>query len=162
VHLLTLNQLHCRPNFTLKPNQITEFSHNQEGMKGLTAARIGPKHTAHFVTHRPTRSIRLDFDEVAPEGTLPTNTSVKRTTARRCEQKLRRFAYRFRYITATSFTPTTDQIKPPIGYSARFRRRLAQVPIWEIRIILFEGCFTGWTAQGTLLASSPNRHSDIG
>ena len=63
---LTLNQLHYRPNFNLKPNQITEFSHSQEGMKGLTLARIGPKHTAHFVTHRPSRSIKARFRRTRP------------------------------------------------------------------------------------------------
>jgi hypothetical protein len=80
--MLTLNQLHCRQNFTLKPNQITEFSHNQESMKGLTRTRVGPKHTAHFVTHPPSRRSRLDFDELALEGTMPVNTSVKETNSK--------------------------------------------------------------------------------
>jgi hypothetical protein len=39
-------------------------------MKGLTAARIGPKDTAHSVTHRPSRSSRLDFDELVLEETF--------------------------------------------------------------------------------------------
>jgi hypothetical protein len=95
----------CRPNFTLNPNQIPEFSHNQEGMKRLTAARIGPKHTAHFATHHSSRSSRLDFDELSLEGTLPTNTSVKKVRRQGCRQNLRLFAYRLRSTTATLFTP---------------------------------------------------------
>jgi hypothetical protein len=110
---LTLNQLHCRSNFTLKPNQITAFSHNQEGIKGLTAARIGPNHTAHFVTHRPSRSSRLDFDELAFEETLPTNTSVKRTIAR-LSAKSASVCLPIQIHHGDLVHSTTSQIKPPI------------------------------------------------
>jgi hypothetical protein len=58
---LTLNELHCVPNFTLKPNEISEFSHTQEDMKGLTAARIGPKHMPHLCDTAPLKIIKARF-----------------------------------------------------------------------------------------------------
>jgi hypothetical protein len=83
-------------------------------MKGLTAARIGPKHTAHFVTHRRSRSSRLDFDELVLEGTLPTNTSVKRTTAR-LPAKSAYICLPIQIHHGDLVHSTTGQIKPPIG-----------------------------------------------